>query len=122
MNFWGFVAEALRLLSDTVNAIFASLVTAAIAGRLAWHTRLVQKGERNFFGKEMVFEGITVLFLFYVAQSAIAGVGAFLNLPDEVAAAIAPGIAAVIAYFGPGGIQAGLIAVWNWWSTRGSRG
>ena len=80
------------------------------------------RGERNFFGKEMVFEGITVLFLFYVAQSAIAGVGAFLNLPDEVAAAIAPGIAAVIAYFGPGGIQAGLVAVWNWWSTRGSRG
>ncbi|MFN4229855.1 hypothetical protein [Parvibaculum sp.] len=118
MNFWGFVAEVFRVLNDTVNAIFASLVTAAVAGRLAWHTRLVQKGERNFFGKEMVFEGITVLFLFYVSQSAIAGVAAFLNLPDEVTAAIAPGVAAVIAYFGPGGIQAGLVAVWNWWSRK----
>lgn len=119
MNFWGFVAEALRLLSDTVNAIFASLVTAAVAGRLAWHTRLVQKGERNFFGKEMAFEGIIVLFLFYVSKSAIAGIAAFFNLPDPVTEEIAPGVAAVIAYFGPGGIQAGLIAVWNYWVARG---
>ena len=118
MNFWGFAADTVRALNETVNAIFASLLTAAIAGRLAWHTRLVQKGDRAFFGREMVFEGCTVLFLFYVAQSAIAGVAAFFNLPGEVTAAIAPGIAAVIAYFGPGGIQAGLIAVWNWWSTR----
>jgi hypothetical protein len=118
MSFWAVAAEIWRLMTDTINGFFASLLAAALAGRLAWHTRLVQKGERRFFSKEMGFEAAAVLFLFYVAQSAIAGASFFLSLPDEVTAALAPGIAALIAYFGPGGIQAAIIALWNWWSKK----
>lgn len=121
MSLWTIAAEGWRVLTETVSGAFGSLFAAAVAGRLAWHTRLVQKGERRFFGREMAFEAVTVLFLFYVAQSGIAAVAAFFNLPAEVAGAIAPGAAALIAYFGPGGIQAGIVAVWNWWSTRGGR-
>jgi hypothetical protein len=119
MSFWAYAAALWQALTDTVNAIFASLLAAALAGRLAWHTRLVQKGERPFFGREMAFEAVTVLFLFYVAQSAVAGAAAFLQLPPDLAASVAPGAAALIAYFGPGGIQAGIVAVWKWWSTKG---
>ncbi|MCW5727262.1 hypothetical protein [Parvibaculum sp.] len=111
MSGWGYAAW--QALTETINGVFASLLTAALAGRLAWHTRLVQKGERRFFSKEMGFEAAAVLFLFYVAQATIAGAAFFLNLPEEVAAAVAPGIAALIAYFGPGGIQAAIIALWQ---------
>jgi hypothetical protein len=113
MNFWIGAAELWRMATETVNGVFASLLTAAIAGRLAWHTRLVQKGERRFFGAEMFYEAVTVLFLFYVAQSSIAGAAAFLNLPPDVTTALAPGIAALIAYFGPGGVQAAIVALWQ---------
>lgn len=119
MNFWGFAAEAVRALNDTVNAIFASLLTAAVAGRLAWHTRLAQKGERRFFGKEMAFEAASVLFLFYVAKAAIEAGAWSLGVPEEVKLAVAQGAAALVAYFGPGGIQAGIVAVWKWWSAKG---
>lgn len=121
----GVFAEIWRLLSETVNGVFASLLTAAVAGRLAWHTRLAQKGERNFIGKEMAFEAASVLFLFYVSKAAIEGAVWFLAehtrlaMPEDTKLAVAQGAAALIAYFGPGGIQAGIVAVWKWWSTRG---
>lgn len=115
----GVFAEIWRLLSETVNGVFASLLTAAVAGRLAWHSRLAQKGERNFFGKEMAFEAASVLFLFYVAKAAIEAGAWWLGVPEEVKLAVSQGAAALIAYFGPGGIQAGIVAVWKWWSTKG---
>ena len=119
MSGWGYLAAAWQTLTETVNAVFASLLTAAVAGRLAWHTRLAQKGERNFFGKEMAFEAASVLFLFYVAKAAIEAAAWSLGVPEDVKLATAQGAAALVAYFGPGGIQAGIVAVWKWWSTRG---
>jgi len=113
MGFWAGAAEFWRIATESVNGFLASLLAAALAGRLAWHTRLVQKGERRFFSKEMGFEALAVLFLFYVAQGAVAGAAYFLKLPDDVSAAIAPGVAALIAYFGPGGIQAAVVALWQ---------
>lgn len=119
MSWWGYFAEGWRVITETANAFFASLLAAAIAGRLAWHTRLAQKGERRFFGKEMAFEAATVLFLFYVAKASIEAAAWSLGVPEDVKFAVAQGAAALVAYFGPGGIQAGILAVWKWWSGKG---
>lgn len=108
-----FLGEIARFIGDAVNAMFASLLTAALAGRLAWHTRLVQKGERRFWSKEMGYEAIVVVFLFYVSQSAVVGLSVFLGVSEASASGLAPGLAAIISYFGPGGVQAGIVAVWE---------
>ena len=104
--------------ADLFNSMFASLLTAALAGRLAWHTRLVQKGERQFFSKEMGYEAIVVVFLFYVSQSAVAALVIVAGFSPENADKLAPGIAALISYFGPGGIQAAIVAAWEKWSGK----
>lgn len=116
-TFFDLVADLLRLVGDSIHSAFASVFFAALAGRLAWHTRLVQKGERKFFSKEMVYEALIVLFLFYVSQSAIAALVIFFGVEPVHADQLAQGLAAIIAYFGPGGLQAAILAIWDkFWS------
>ena len=70
---------------------------AAVAGRLAWHTRLVQKGERRFISKELFFEIPIVFFTYLLGTGAVS----YFGWHGQIAGAVV----SVISYLGPGGLQ-----------------
>lgn len=70
---------------------------AAVAGRMAWHTRLVQKGERRFISKELLFE-IPIVFFTYLIGT---GIVAYFGWHGATAGACV----SVVSYLGPGGLQ-----------------
>ena len=90
MNFWGHF-------SDAISGWMASAWAAAVAGRLAWHTRLVQKGERQFFSKELILELPIVVMTYFIGI----GIAAAIGYTGPSAGAVV----CVAAYFGPGGLQ-----------------
>lgn len=77
---------------------------AAAAGRLTYHTRMVRKGRRSLFSKELIYE-LPVYFF-----TLIVGVGIADHLGWKGPTANA--VVAVVAYFGPGGLQ----ALAQWWA------
>jgi len=84
----------------------ASALAAAMGGRLAWHTRLAQKGERKFFSKELAYELPLVFFGFYVGAAAAKEMG------FEGQSAL--GVVAVISYLGPGFVQWAAVKAVEW--------
>jgi len=92
------MTDFLRAVGGIMQDCLTSAVAAAIAGRLAWHTRLVQTGRRRFFSWALVWEVPTVYFTYLVGV----GIADHLGWKGPAAGAAI----AVISYFGPGGIQA----------------
>lgn len=84
----------------------ASAFAAAIGGRLAWHTRLTQKGERQFFSKELLFE-LPLVYFGFVAGSAVAEWMGFDG-------AVATGVVLTISYLGPGFVQWAAVRLVDW--------
>lgn len=80
-------------------------LAAAVLGRLVYHARLVQKREREFFSKHILFELIIAIGIGYAAN----GVMAYLGLEDEVRV----GGIVVLSYLGPGGIEYFLVRYFN---------
>lgn len=78
--------------------VFKSSFTAALFGRLVWHIRQVQKGERRMWSAELAYELPAVAACYWVAN----GLVAYLDLPVEAA----QGVTFLIAYLGPDGFQA----------------
>lgn len=89
----------LKDIADWFVALAGSAFAAAVAGRLAWHTRLVQQGERNFLSWELLLE-LPLVFVGYILGSAVATYLGYSN------SAVVSGIVMVVAYLGPGGVQA----------------
>ena len=93
--------ETTNIFKDAIDWLFAlgtSAFAAAVGGRLAWHTRLVQQGERAFLSWELLLE-LPLVFVGYILGSATAEYLGYANSP------IANGIVMVVAYLGPGGVQ-----------------
>lgn len=82
---------------DHINGWATSALAAAIVGRLAYHTRMVQQGERAFFSKAMLLEIPIVVFTYVLGT----GVADYFGIHGTTAGAAV----AVISYFGPGAIQ-----------------
>ena len=68
----------LKDIADWFVALAGSAFAAAVAGRLAWHTRLVQKGERKFFSWALLLE-IPIFLASYILGSAIAAYLGYSN-------------------------------------------
>ncbi|MBX3490916.1 phage holin family protein [Parvibaculum sp.] len=79
-------------------AVLDSALFAAGLGRMIWHVRLCQKGERRFFGLELLAEVPGVL-VGFIAGMAIA---AYLGLDGRAA----QGLVLIVSYLGPDGFQA----------------
>ncbi len=92
------MTEFWRNVGGIMQDCLTSALAAAIAGRLAWHTRLVQKGKRRFFSWALVWEAPTVYFTYLVGV----GIADHFGWTGPTAGAVV----AVISYFGPGGVQA----------------
>lgn len=93
MDLGGLLKEAWGL----VVAFGASALAAALGGRLAWHSRLAQKGERKFWSKELALE-LPLVFFGFLAGNAAAG---WMGFDGPVAL----GTVAVVSYLGPGFAQ-----------------
>lgn len=85
-NWWGYVV-----------GILTSGWAAAVTGRLVWHTRLVQRGDRKFFSRELLYELPIVAFTYLVG----AGIADHLGWTGPSAGATI----AVVSYLGPAGLQ-----------------
>ena len=92
-------ASVFKEAMDWLVALASSAFAAAIGGRLAWHTRLVQQGERNFISWELALE-LPLVFVGYVLGTAAADYLGYTN------SMVANAIVMVVAYLGPGGVQA----------------
>ncbi len=77
----------------TAIGSFIAATAAAFIGRLAWHTKQVQKKLRRFWSKHLPLELIVAVFMGYVG----AGLAAYFDLPDSVK----PGFIASLSYLGP---------------------
>ncbi len=75
-----------------------STVGAALLGRLAWHTRLVQQAKRKFFSIHMMLE------LPIAVGTGFAALGVLEWYGIEEGNVLQAGIIA-ISYLGPGGIE-----------------
>lgn len=82
---------------DIVGGLATSALVAAVVGRLAYHTRMVQQGERKFWSREMLLEIPIVVFTYVLGI----GVADYFGFRGTTAGAVV----AVISYFGPGAIQ-----------------
>lgn len=91
-------ADIWQWLTEHTEAALSSMAAAAIAGRLTWHTRLVQSGARKFFSPALLFEIPVVLFTWRLGI----GVADWFGWSGPVAGAAV----AVVSYLGPGGLQA----------------
>lgn len=91
-------------LVDHITAWLLSGWTAAVAGRLTYHTRMVQKGSRTFFSRELAFEIPIVVFTYLIG----AGLADHFGWTGPTANAVI----AACAYLGPGGLQ----ALAQWWA------
>jgi hypothetical protein len=89
---------------DSVQAWLLSGWAAAVAGRLTYHSRMVQKGNRAFWSRELVFELPIVIFTYLIG----AGIADHFGWTGSTA----NGLIAGIAYLGPGGLQ----ALAQWWA------
>jgi hypothetical protein len=95
-----------KTILDEAVAWLATGWAAAVAGRLAWHSRLAQKGARGFISWELAWEIPTVLFGYYLGL----GVATWLGLK---AGPVVNGVILVVAYLGPGGVTVGAQMWWK---------
>ncbi|ANP35927.1 hypothetical protein JL2886_01005 [Phaeobacter gallaeciensis] len=89
-------------LSNLIGGAATTLVGASL-GRLMWHSGEVRKGQRRFFGPELLWE-IPVAFGMAIIGEAIAS---YLG----ASATVSTGIVALAAYIGPRGAEV-LLAKW----------
>jgi len=94
---------------DHITASLMSGWLAAVAGRLAYHTRMAQKGSRAFFSRELLFEIPIVIFTYLIGS----GIADKFGLTGPTANAIVAGV----SYLGPGGLQ----ALAQWWVKAGGK-
>lgn len=103
---WETLHEVGREVWGGLTTFFSGMIGAAVVGRLAWHTRLVQKGERRLFGPEFFYESPVVGLAGWFGVA----LGDFFHLSQTVTG----GVCAVAGYYGPGGVQAALAAYAKW--------
>ncbi len=87
-----------------LRAIFGELgglFVLAWLGRMMHHVRLVQRRKRRFCSWHLVWEVFTALAIGLIAD----GIAAYLGLVGKPAIAVV----IVVAYLGPGGLEAGVL-------------
>ena len=94
---------------DHFTAAMLSGWAAAVAGRLAYHTRMAQTGARTFFSRELLFEIPIVIFTYLIGS----GIADHFGWSGPTA----NGLVAGISYLGPGGLQ----ALAQWWARAGGK-
>ncbi|MEH6477642.1 MAG: phage holin family protein [Sneathiella sp.] len=82
------------------------VLAAAVLGRLVYHARLVQRQERDFFSRHILFELIIALGVGYAAN----GVMVYLGLEEDE---VRIGGIVILSYLGPGGIEYLLVRYFN---------
>lgn len=88
----GFVGWLSSVAGGAVTTLFGAGV-----GRLMWHSMEVKKGQRNFFGPELVWETPIALGMAVIGE----GIASFY----EVGPTVTTGIVALAAYIGPRGAE-----------------
>ncbi|WP_334130153.1 phage holin family protein [Sneathiella sp.] len=85
---------------ELVQSILSALstISAALIGRLVWHTQQAQRDRRKFFSLHLIFELPIALGIAFFAD----GVAAHFELSGKVAFATI----VAISYMGPRGIEA----------------
>ncbi|MGE0252011.1 MAG: phage holin family protein [Dongiaceae bacterium] len=78
-------------------ANFGLAIAAAIAGRVARHAQLVQKGLRRFWGLQLALELPVAIFMGFVGN----GLAEWLELGPRAST----GIVAALSYLGPAAIE-----------------
>lgn len=91
------VPEWLRMLGG-LGSVFAS----SAIGRLMWHARMVQKGERYFWSIDLLWELPTAVGMAVIGK----GVADWLLLGEWQTL----GLIATLSYLGPRGMEAALAA------------
>ena len=90
--------QAVVTATTAVWAVLDSALFASALGRLVWHGRKAQKGERNFFGTELLAEIPGVLVGWIIGM----GLAEYLGLDGRAA----QGLVLIVSYLGPDGFQA----------------
>ena len=90
--------QAVVTVTTAVWAVLDSALFASALGRIVWHCRKAQKGERKFFGPELLTEIPGVMVGWIVGM----GVAEYLGLDGRAA----QGLVLIISYLGPDGFQA----------------
>ena len=90
--------QAVVTATTAVWAVLDSALFASALGRLVWHGRKAQKGERKFFGPELLAEIPGVLVGWIIGM----GVAEYLGLDGRAA----QGLVLIVSYLGPDGFQA----------------
>ena len=90
---------------DLQHSAWSAIATIVLAwlGRLMYHVRKVQRGERKFFSLHLIWELATAVCIGFVAD----GIASYLGLSGKPAMAMV----IVVAYLGPGGIEAILFKI-----------
>lgn len=89
-------------LSSLIGGAATTLFGAAI-GRLMWHSGEVRKGQRRFFGPELLWEIPVAIGMAIIGEAIASYMGA--------SATVSTGIVAVAAYIGPRGAEV-LLTKW----------
>ncbi len=98
----------MQSLADVLNQSFGPLAASlfgSITGRMMYHTGEVKKKRRKFFGIDLVWEIPVVLGMWWIGL----GIASYFSLSEEAAA----GLIVALAYLGPRGITAGVLAWFN---------
>ena len=91
---------------ETLNGLFGGTLTTligAFTGRLMWHSGEVRRGNRAFFGKEILWEIPVAIGMAIIGEA----VASYLALGQPVST----GLVATLAYLGPRGTEA-LLSAW----------
>lgn len=97
-----FIPDLPEWLSKLLNGLGAFVISAS-AGRLMWHTRLVQLGKRNFFSLHLAWEIPTAISMALIGR----GLGEYLGLSENASLALV----ATLSYLGPRGIET-VFTIW----------
>lgn len=89
-------------LTNLIGGAATTLVGAAI-GRLMWHSGEVRKGQRRFFGPELLWEIPVAIGMAIIGEAIASYMGA--------SPTVTTGIVAVAAYIGPRGAEV-LLTKW----------
>ena len=86
-------------LTGVIWTLFNHSLTAAALGRLVWHLRQVNKGERRFFEPSALGMEFSGVLFGYIAGL---GLAAIIGLDGDGAR----GLVLIVSYFSPDGCQA----------------